>query len=88
MSGGLESRRDRLELIDRRERDQAPDALRLAGAARLGIIEGNRSRVEGDKRTLSIEPRSYFPDAPVDPTEAAKVDQTDVRRAPGHWISV
>jgi len=25
--------------------------------------------------------------ASVDHTEAAKVDQTDVRHAPGHWIS-
>jgi len=25
--------------------------------------------------------------ASIDSTEAAKVDQTDVRHAPGHWIS-
>jgi hypothetical protein len=31
-----------------------------------------RSRVEGDKRTDSIGPRSDFPDASVDPTEARR----------------
>jgi hypothetical protein len=32
----------------------------------------SRSRVEGDKRTEDIEPRSYFPDASVDQTEARR----------------
>jgi hypothetical protein len=31
---------------------------------------GNRSRVKGNKRTERIGPRSYFPDASVDPTGA------------------
>ena len=34
------------------------------------LVASNRSRVEGDKRTEGIEPRSYFPDASVDHTEA------------------
>ena len=33
-------------------------------------VGGNCSRVDGDKRTERIEPRSYSPDASVDPTEA------------------
>jgi hypothetical protein len=32
----------------------------------------NPSRVKDYERTESIEPRSDFPDAPVDPTEARK----------------
>jgi hypothetical protein len=31
---------------------------------------GNRSRVDGNKRTDSVEPRSYLPDASVDQTDA------------------
>ena len=33
-------------------------------------VGGNCSRVDGDKRTERIEPRSYSPDALVDPTDA------------------
>jgi hypothetical protein len=35
-------------------------------------VGGNRSRVDGDKRTDNLESRSYSPDASVDPTEARK----------------
>jgi hypothetical protein len=35
---------------------------------------GNRSRVDGDKRTDGIAPRSDFPDASVDPTEARSAE--------------
>ncbi len=35
-------------------------------------VGGNCSRVNGDKRAERIEPRSYSPDASVDPTEARK----------------
>ena len=33
-------------------------------------VGGNCSRVDGDKCTISIEPRSYSPDASGDPTDA------------------
>jgi hypothetical protein len=33
---------------------------------------GDRSRVEGDRRTDGIEPRSDFPHTSVDPTDARK----------------
>jgi len=39
---------------------------------RAELEVGNYSRVEGDKSAGRIEPRSYFPDASVDPTEARK----------------
>ncbi len=32
-------------------------------------VGGDWSRVDGDKRTQRIEPRSYSPDTPVDQTE-------------------
>jgi hypothetical protein len=32
------------------------------------LVFGNRSPVDGHKRTDSIEPRSYLPDASVDQT--------------------
>jgi hypothetical protein len=31
-------------------------------------LDGNRLRADGEKRTDSIGPRGYFPDASVDPT--------------------
>ena len=33
-------------------------------------VGGNCSRVDGDKRTVHVEPRSYSPDASVDVTDA------------------
>ena len=36
-------------------------------------VGGNCSRVDGDKRTVHIEPRSYSPDASVDQTDASKL---------------
>jgi hypothetical protein len=36
-------------------------------------LRSNSSRVVGDKRTESIEPRSGLPDASVDPTDARSV---------------
>jgi hypothetical protein len=44
----------------------------------LQAQNGNRSRVESDTRTERIKPRSYFPDASVDPTEARnEIDSRD-----------
>jgi hypothetical protein len=36
----------------------------------LYSVKRNRSPVDGDKRTVRIEPRISFPDASVDQTEA------------------
>src|SRR5262249_9599985 len=55
------------------EEDLAIDEATRRQAVRCPIDEvdllGNRSRVEDDKRTEGIEPRSDLPDASVDPTE-------------------
>jgi hypothetical protein len=58
----------------------AASSIAITAVGRLGIrpsevpisTQGNRSRVEDDTRAESIEPRSDFPDASVDPTEARK----------------
>jgi hypothetical protein len=39
----------------------------------------NRSRVDGETRTAGIEPRSYFPDASVDPTNGTSLSANSDR---------
>ena len=63
--------------IGSRNRCRVPSGTRMAslsiepGSGDLAeLVASNRSRVEGDKRTDGVEPRSYFPDASVDQTEA------------------
>jgi len=46
--------------------------MRETGWSANSFIVSNRSRVEGDKRTESIEPRRCFPGASVEPTDARK----------------
>ena len=49
-----------------------PARSRAAHRARARGEAGYRSRVEGENQTEGLEPRSEFPDASVDPTEARK----------------
>jgi hypothetical protein len=44
--------------------------LRLVEARLRRLLTSDRSRVEGDRSTDGIEPRSDFPDTSVDQTEA------------------